>query len=78
MALDYRPLWHQLVDKEMNKTQLMKAAGITSNIVARMTNKTYVNLESIEKICLALDCNIEDVVRIVPDKQENETTQENE
>lgn len=73
MALDYRPLWHQLVEKEMNKTQLMKAAGITSNIVARMTNKTYVNLESIEKICLALDCNIEDVVRIVPNKQENET-----
>lgn len=30
-----------------------------------MGKNEYINLESIEKICLALDCEIEDVVEIV-------------
>ena len=49
----------------MNKEDLKKAANISSNIVARMGKSEYVNLESIEKICLALDCRIEDVVEII-------------
>lgn len=64
MAISYKPLWHLLVEKDMNKEDLKRAANITSNIVARMGKNSYVNLESVEKICLALDCNIDDVVEI--------------
>lgn len=49
----------------MNREDLKKAANITSNVVARMGKNEYVNLESIEKICLALDCKIEDVIEII-------------
>lgn len=69
MAISYKPLWHLLVEKEMDKEDLKKAANITSNIVSRMSKNAYVNLDSIEKICLALDCRIEDVVEII--KNEN-------
>ena len=48
----------------MNKEDLKRAANITSNIVSRMSKNSYVNLESLEKICLALDCRIEDVIEI--------------
>ncbi len=71
MAISYKPLWHLLVEKEMNKEDLKRAANITSNIVARMSKNTYVNLDSLEKICLALDCKIEDVVEIVKDENIN-------
>ncbi len=71
MAISYKPLWHLLVEKEMNKEDLKRAANITSNIVARMSKNTYVNLDSLEKICLALDCRIEDVVEIVKNKEQN-------
>lgn len=64
MAISYKPLWHVLVEREMNKEDLKRAANITSNIISRMSKNSYVNLESLEKICLALDCNIEDVVEI--------------
>ena len=64
MAISYKPLWHLLVEREMNKEDLKSAANITSNIVSRMSKNSYVNLESLEKICLTLDCNIEDVVEI--------------
>lgn len=64
MAISYKPLWHLLVEKEMNKENLKKTANITSNIIARMGKDSYINLESIEKICIALDCNVEDVIKI--------------
>ena len=64
MAICYKPLWHLLVEREMNKEDLKRAANITSNIISRMSKNSYVNLESLEKICLALDCRIEDVIEI--------------
>ncbi len=69
MAVSYKPLWHTLIEKDMNREGLKKAANITSNVVARMGKNEYVNLESIEKICLALECRIEDVVEIIEDDQ---------
>ncbi|HEO4393291.1 TPA: helix-turn-helix transcriptional regulator [Streptococcus agalactiae] len=69
MALSYKPLWHLLVEKQMNKEDLKRAANITSNIVSRMSKDTYVNLDSLEKICLALDCTLNDVVEIVKDTE---------
>ena len=65
MAVSYKPLWHTFIERDMNREDLKKAANITSNVVARMGRNEYVNLESIEKICLALECRIEDVVEIV-------------
>jgi len=67
MAVSYKPLWHTLIERDMNREDLKKAANITSNVVARMGKDEYVNLESLEKICLALKCSIEDVVEIVED-----------
>jgi DNA-binding Xre family transcriptional regulator len=67
MAVSYKPLWHTLIEKDMNREDLKMAANITSNIVARMGKNEYINLESIEKICLALNCRIEEVVEIVVD-----------
>lgn len=69
MALSYKPLWHLLVEKKMNKEDLKRAANITSNIVSRMSKDTYVNLDSLEKICLALNCTLNDVVEIVKDTE---------
>lgn len=71
MAISYKPLWHLLVEKEMNKEDLKKVANITSNIVSRMSKNSYVNLDSIEKICIAMDCRIEDVVEIIEADYEN-------
>lgn len=71
MAISYKPLWHLLVEKEMNKEDLKKVANITSNIVSRMSKNAYVNLDSIEKICLAMDCKIEDVVEVIKEEGDN-------
>ncbi|WP_341490585.1 helix-turn-helix transcriptional regulator [Mesomycoplasma ovipneumoniae] len=53
----------------MNKEDLKKASGISSNIVARMGKDESVSLETIVKICTALDCKIEEVVEIIRDTE---------
>uniref|UniRef100_UPI0012D2A49B helix-turn-helix domain-containing protein n=1 Tax=Mesomycoplasma ovipneumoniae TaxID=29562 RepID=UPI0012D2A49B len=57
-----------LVERKMNKEDLKKASGISSNIVARMGKNESVSLETIVKICTALDCKIEEVVEIIKNK----------
>lgn len=62
MSVSYAKLWKLLVDKRMNKSQLRDAAGISTNAVAKLGKNETVSLETLEKICFALNCNIEDVM----------------
>lgn len=63
MPVNYSNLWKLLVDKKMNKSQLRDAAGISTNAVAKLGRNEAVSLETLEKICSALNCNIEDVMK---------------
>lgn len=67
MAVCYNNLWKLLIDKNMNKTELKEAAGVSFNVMARMGKNETVSFESIEKICKALNCNIGDIVEIIQD-----------
>lgn len=62
MAISYDNLWKMLIDKKMNKTQLKESAGISTNAVAKLGKNEYVSLETLEKICKLLQCNIGDIV----------------
>ena len=62
MAVSYNRLFHLLVDKKMNNAQLSKEADISLNIVARLKKDEYVSMESVEKICKALDCSVDEIL----------------
>lgn len=62
MAISYNRLWKLLIDKDLKKTDLVKLAGISSNVVASLGQNKSVSLDSLEKICTSLDCNIEDIM----------------
>lgn len=70
LARSYNKLWKLMIDKKINKTQLCKAAGITTNAMAKLGRDESVPLETLEKICETLDCNIEDVVEITSEQSE--------
>ena len=61
MPVTYNKLWKLLIDKNMNKTELKEASGVSFNVMARMGKNEAVSIESIEKICMVLNCNIGDV-----------------
>ena len=62
MAVCYDKLWKLLIDKKLKRTELVKRAGISSNVLARMGKEETVSLESMEKICSFLGCNLGDIV----------------
>lgn len=62
--ISYKPLHHTLIDKGMRKMELVKLVGMSNATLNKLNKDQYVALEVIERICLALDCNIEDVVRV--------------
>lgn len=64
--ITYKPLFTTLIDKGMTKTELRKSVGFSTTALAKMSKGEYISLETIEKICLYLDCKIEDVVEIIP------------
>ena len=67
MARSYNKLKKLMIDKKMNNTQLREAAKITTNAMAKISRDESVPLETLEKICTVLNCNIEDIVEIIPD-----------
>lgn len=67
MAVDYSNLWKLLIDRKMNKSQLKDIAHISTNAVAKLGKNEKVSMETLEKICFALDCSIEDIVEIMRD-----------
>ena len=62
LARSYNKLWKLMIDKKINKTQLCKAAGITTNAMAKLGRDEAVTLETLEKICIVLDCKLDDIV----------------
>lgn len=67
MSVSYNKLWKILIDKNLRRTDLKECAGISFNVLAKMGKDETISLESIEKICVALDCNIGDIIEIVND-----------
>lgn len=65
MAVQYTKLWKMLIDKKMKRTDLIVSAGISANILAKLGKDEFVSMESLEKICKALNCNIGDIVDFV-------------
>ena len=70
MAVCYKKLWKLLIDKNMNKTELRMASGITTTALAKLGRDENVNTEVLAKICKTLDCKIEDIMEMVPDGEE--------
>ena len=70
MAVCYKKLWKLLIDKNMNKTELRMASGITTTALAKLGRDENVNTEVLAKICHTLDCKIEDIMELVPEDKE--------
>lgn len=61
MALNYRPLWNQLAEKGLKKTEVIVMVELTTNVMAQMWKNKAITLKNLEKICKTLDCTPNDV-----------------
>ena len=65
MSVSYDKLWKLLIDKKMNRAELKDAAGISFNVVAKLGRNEFVSMESLQKICQTLSCNIGEIMDFV-------------
>lgn len=67
MKISYKPLMRQLLERDMGKMDLLRAADISTTTLSKLSKNQPVKLEMLMKICSALDCRIEDVVVFTED-----------
>lgn len=72
MAIRYDKLFHLMIDRKITNIQLKDLAGVSANIITRLKRDEYVSIESIEKICMALNCSVNDILEFVPQEKEGQ------
>lgn len=70
MAASYKKLFKMLIDREMKKKDLAEAAGISIATITKMgKDGAVISGDVLVKICTALNCTMDDIVEIVPEKE---------
>ena len=67
MAVSYKKLWKLLIDKDIKKKDLSSMAGVSPATITKMGKNGPVTTEVLLKICTALNCQVEDVMEIIPE-----------
>ena len=70
MVVSYNKLWKMLIDKHMKKKDLQLAADVSASLITKMGRNEPVTTTVLMKICGALECDIGDIVEIIPEGDE--------
>lgn len=62
MSVSYKKLWHLLLDRDLKKKDLAELSGISSYTINKLNSNGNVTVGVLEKICLALDCKVDDIL----------------
>ena len=66
MEVSYKKLWKILIDKDMKKKDLQAKAGISWASVTKLSKGETVSMDVLIKVCKAIDCDIGDIVELIP------------
>lgn len=64
MRISYNKLWKLLIDRGMKKKELQEASGVSAASIAKLGRHGNITTEVLLKICIALDCDISDIMEI--------------
>ena len=68
MVISYKKLWKLLIDRDMKKKDLIAKSGISQSSVTKLGHNESVSTDIIVKICTALECDLTDIMELVPDQ----------
>ena len=78
MEVRYKKLWKLLIDKDLKKKDLLSVAGISWSSVTKLSKGETVSMEVLMKICKALECDIGDILELIPTEDNNNEEPANE
>lgn len=70
MAISYKKLWKLLIDKDMKKSDLLNATGISRYTINKLNRGDNVTTDVLVKICRVLNCTMDDIMEILPEDSE--------
>lgn len=65
--VSYKKLWKLLIDKNMNKKDLIEKSGISTSSMAKLTKGSNVTTDVLCKICKTLNCDFKDIMEYIPE-----------
>lgn len=68
MKVSYKKLWKLLIDLNMSKSDLRKATGLATGTMTKLRRDEDISMDAIKRICKVCQCNIGDMMDIVPDE----------
>lgn len=68
MSVSYNKLWKLLIDRNMKRTELRIASGISSSTLAKLGKNESVSTDVLVRICKTLNCDIGEIVEVIPDE----------
>ena len=69
MAISYNKLWKLLIDKNLKKLDLRDLTGISNNTLSKLSKNEPVKLTILERICNALNCQLDDIIEFISEDQ---------
>lgn len=69
VKVSYNKLWKTLIDRKMRKSDLRNRAHISTTALAKLGRDENVSMDVLKKICAALECNVGDIMDILPDSK---------
>lgn len=68
--VSYKPLYRLLVERDMSKADLMKAAKISPNTMTKIRRNEEVSMAILNRICNVLGVSYGDIVEYIPKKED--------
>ena len=65
MRFSYNKLWKLLIDRDLSKKELAEKSGVSVTSISKLKKGANVNTEILLKICIALSCDLSDIVEII-------------
>lgn len=63
MSIEYTTLLKFIVNNDNMRRGLMSTAQIGEKVISRIRQDKYINIWTIEKICKAMNCKFDDIIK---------------
>ncbi len=69
--ISYEPLWKTMEERKATTYTLQVKGGISSSTIRRLKANESVSTNTLEALCIILNCRIQDVIEFIPDQKQN-------
>lgn len=69
--MSFEPLWKTMEKKKVTGYVLINKHGLSRSLWYKLRHNKNVTLDTIDRLCEILNCNVEDVVTHIPEPEPN-------